>query len=143
MKRFSKLVESIESEKYFKVSAQIELIFKSENEGEAGYLADSELGSLESQIDFRISDISEVSQDEYKKLTLTESYGVFVGDLPKEMTPEQKILATWESEFGNRTPTTTEKMEFYHQMRESGFDRMVIIDTLKDKISSEWMSKKA
>ena len=134
MKIFSKLVESVESEKYFKVSAQIELIFKSENEGEAGYLADSELGSLESQIDFRISDISEVSQDEYKKLTLTESYGIFVGDLPKEMTPEQKILATWESEFGNRTPTTTEKMEFYHQMREAGFDGMVILDTLKDKI---------
>ena len=134
MKRFSKLVERVESEKYFKVSAQIELIFKSENEGEVGYLADSELGSLESQIDFRISDISEVSQDEYKKLTLTESYGVFVGDLPKEMTPDQKILTTWKSEFGSRTPNTTEKMEFYHQMREAGFDGMVILDTLKDKI---------
>ena len=141
MKRFSKLVESVESEKYFKVVAELELVFKAENEGEAGYLADSELGSLESQIDFRISDISEISQDDYKKMTLTESYG-FVGDLPKEMTPEQKILTTWESEFGSRTPNTTEKMEFYHQMREAGFDGMVILDTLKDKISSEWMSKK-
>lgn len=143
MKRFSKLVESIESEKYFKVVAELELVFKADNEGEAGYLADSELGSLESQVDFRISDISEVSQDEYKKMTLTESYGVFVGQLPKEMTPEQKILATWESEFGTRTPNTTEKMEFYHQMREAGFDGLVILDTLKGKISSEWMSKKA
>jgi hypothetical protein len=142
MKKFTKLLENSYI-KYYEVSAEIKLVFSAQSYGEAGYLADSELGSLESQIDFTISDISEVSQDEYKKMTLTESYGVFTGDLPKEMTPEQKILATWESEFGSRTPNTTEKMEFYHQMREAGFDGMVILDTLKDKISSEWMRKKA
>ena len=80
MKKFTKLVENIESEKYFKVIAEIELVFKSDNEGEAGYLADSELGSLESQIDFRISDILEVSEDEYKQMTFTEKNDDFTSD---------------------------------------------------------------
>jgi hypothetical protein len=141
MKKFTKLLENSYI-KYYEVSAEIKLVFSAQSYGEAGYLADSELGAIESHTEFRISDISEISKDEYKKMSLTESYSVFVGGLPKEMTPEQKILTTWESEFGSRTPTTTEKMEFYHRMREAGFDGMVILDTLKDKISSEWMSKK-
>lgn len=123
MERFTKLVESIESEKYFKVTAEIELMFKSENEGEAGYLADSDLGSLESQVDFRISDILEVSESEYKKMMIIESY---------EMSDEEKILTTWKSKFGSRIPNISEKMEFYHQMRLKGFDS--IISSTIDKI---------
>lgn len=125
MKRFSKLVESVESEKYFKVQSEVELVFKSQNEGEAGYLADSELGSLESQVDFRISDISEITKDEYNKLMLVESL-----NSDSEISAEQKIQIVWNQQFDNRIPTETEKMEFYHQMRLEGFDGQVILSTI-------------
>lgn len=125
MKRFSKLVESVESEKYFKVQSEVELVFKSQNEGEAGYLADSELGSLESQVDFRISDISEITKDEYNKLMLVESL-----NSDSEISAEQKIQMVWNQQFDNRIPTETEKMEFYHQMRLEGFDGQVILSTI-------------
>jgi hypothetical protein len=123
MKRFTKLVENIESEKYYKVTAEIELVFKTYNEGEAGYLADSDLGSLESQVDFRISDISEVSESEYKEMTFTtESYGT--------TTDGEKILKNWESKFFNKIPNTSEKMEFYHEMRLKGFEGDTILSTI-------------
>ena len=126
MKRFTKLVESIESEKYFKVQSEIELVFKAENEGEAGYLADSELGSLESQSDFRISDISEITKDEYNKLILIES----LNPDTNELSAEQKIQSAWNDQFNDRVPTKNERMEFYHQMRLQGFDGQVILSTI-------------
>jgi hypothetical protein len=54
--------------------------------------------------------------------------------LSKDISAEEKILSTWENEFSGKQPSGTEKMEFYHQMRELGFDGLVIFDTLKGKI---------
>ena len=142
MKRFTNLVESIESEKYFKVTANVELSIKAENEGEAGYIADSDLASIETHSEYSILEIDEISKEEYNKSMLIESYGLQIGDLPKESTSEEKIISTWESEFGSRTPTATEKMEFYHHMREAGFDGQIIINSLSNRISSKWMRKK-
>jgi hypothetical protein len=141
MNKFTKLVERIESKKYFRIKSEVELAIESENEGEAGYTADSELGSIESQIEFHISEISEIRKDEYDKLFLLESYDV-INQMDKDTTPEQKIILTWESEFGLTSPTTTQKMEFYHQMRQAGFDGVIIMNALKDRISTNWMSKK-
>ena len=45
-----------------------------------------------------------------------------------------KIRAKWFEKFGDKNPTTTEKMEFYHQMRNEGFDGYVVFDALKDKM---------
>ena len=130
MKQFSKVVEKIESQKYFKVTAEVELLFKADNEGEAGYLADSELGSISSQSDFRISDINEISQDDFEKQT----QGIINID-ENNSSKDYNLISVWEQRFGVRKPTMTEKMEFYHQMRKSGYDGPSILNTLKDKIS--------
>ena len=67
MKKFTKILENQNGEKYFEVTAEIKMIIKSENEGEAGYKSDSILGSIEEQVDFTINNIGEVSREEYQK----------------------------------------------------------------------------
>jgi hypothetical protein len=59
MKRFSKIYENSQSEKTYKISATVEIEVKAENEGEAGYLADSILGSIEDGVGFTIENIEE------------------------------------------------------------------------------------
>ena len=49
----------------------------------------------------------------------------------------EEILAKWEEAFGDKTPTTQEKYDFYHDLREEGFDGMLIFDTLGDKMDRE------
>lgn len=142
MKMFTKLVESLESNKYYKVLADVELVFKADNEGETGYLADSELGSLENHSSYTINNIEEITIEEYNKSMLIESIGLSIGDYKEgEETAEDKILSTWNAEFGDRPVTSAEKMEFYHKMREAGFDSLIIANTLENKISSNWMKK--
>ena len=46
----------------------------------------------------------------------------------------EEILAKWEETFGDKTPTTQEKYDFYHDLRQEGFDGMLIFDTLGDKM---------
>lgn len=123
MKKFSKIVENVQS-KRFKVDAEVELTFEADNEGEAGYLADSELGSIESQTNYRISNITEIGYDDSELETpVQENY------------TDSSIVHIWDQKFGERKPSMTEKMEFYHDMRKSGYDGLKILNTLKDKIS--------
>ena len=49
----------------------------------------------------------------------------------------EEILAKWEEAFGEKTPTTQEKYDFYHDLRQEGFDGMLIFDTLGDKMDRE------
>jgi len=147
MKKFTRLVEQIESERYYKISTEVDLILKAENDGEAGYLADSELGSIENHSEFRIVNIEEITEEEYKSLRITEAISTEIGSHevvkgePKEPSASEQILIEWTTEFGNRTPSAIEKFEFYRKMREQKYDADVIMDTLKDKISPEWMKK--
>lgn len=67
MKKFTKILENIESEKFFEIDATIKLKVISDSEGEAGYMGDSILGSIQEQAGFKINNISEVSKDEYQK----------------------------------------------------------------------------
>ena len=67
MKKFSKITENKDNQKYFQITAEVTLIVKSETEGEAGYLADSILGSIKEQSDFKVQDILELTDEEYKK----------------------------------------------------------------------------
>jgi len=123
MRNFSKLVEQLESKKYFKVSAEIELAFETENEGECGYLADSDLGAVESQVSYNISNIEEISKEEFEELTLTtidESISDYINSLDKDMDPSKKLQMAWQSKEG------VDKYEFYHQMRNLGYDSEVI-----------------
>ena len=67
MKKFTSLLLENETKKYFEILAKINLIVEACSEGEAGYLADSILGGIEEQSDFIVQNISEISEEEYKK----------------------------------------------------------------------------
>jgi hypothetical protein len=75
MKKFSKILESNTLKKYFKVECTLTLYIESENEGEAGYLSDSILGSIKEQTDFSIMSIEDVSEEEYKNKITGEENG--------------------------------------------------------------------
>ena len=129
MKNFSKLVEQLESKKYFKVSADIQLAFETENEGECGYLADSDLSGVDSQVSFSIQNIEEISKEEFEDITLTkvdESFVDYINSLEKDMNPSKKIQMTW----ANRE--NMDKYEFYHQMRTMGYDSEIIKTSITD-----------
>ena len=49
----------------------------------------------------------------------------------------EEILAKREETFGDKTPTTQEKYDFYHDLRQEGFDGILIFDTLGDKMDRE------
>lgn len=148
MKKFTKLILENEGQKYFEIQCELKLMVKADNEGEAGYLSDSILGSIEEQIDFTINNIGEVSKEDYKKFFENSSeaeeestpvylhMGKYAPELysEKEYTDEEKILKTWEALFGDSHPTTQQKMEFYHRMREAGIDGMLVFKVLKGKI---------
>lgn len=57
MKKFTKILEEVENERFYKVDAQVELVIPAENEGEAGYLADSILASIEYGSEYIIDNI--------------------------------------------------------------------------------------
>ena len=129
MKLFSKLVESNQSDKHYKVKADIELMLKAQNQGEASYLADSILASTKDQSTYTIKSVEEVSAMDIK-----ESIDIDFSNIPQDFTPEDKILTAWSNTFEDRQPTETEKMEFYHQLRKAGFDGIIIFNTLQGKI---------
>ena len=59
MKKFSKILESTGTKSY-KVSAQLDMIIKAENDGEAGYVADSTLSKLEGVDKYHITNLEEL-----------------------------------------------------------------------------------
>jgi hypothetical protein len=128
MNKFSKIVENFVSKKFYKATCQLELVIQAENEGEAGQLVDSDLGGLEYLSDFKISDISEISKDEYKETTMSESYLNKLGKV------NESIIVSWENKFGDKKPSQSQKMEFYHLLRQSGHDKETILDTLKGRL---------
>lgn len=69
---------------------------------------------------------------------LNESIELYQGkhvNEPSDFTVDEPIEKSWEAEFGDRTPTTGEKMEWYHQMRKAGFDGEQIFKVLKNKFN--------
>ena len=62
MKKFTKILEEVESERFYKVTAQVELIIPAENEGEAGYMSDSILASIEYGSNYTIDLIDETDE---------------------------------------------------------------------------------
>lgn len=128
MNKFSKIVENFVSKKFYKATCQVELVIQAENEGEAGQLVDSDLGGLEYLSDFKISDISEISKDEYKEKTLSESYLIKLGKT------NESIISSWENKFGDKKPSNVQVLEFYHLLRQSGHDKETILDTLKGRL---------
>ena len=62
MKKFTKILEEVENERFYKVDAQVELIIPAENEGEAGYMSDSILASIEYGSNYTIDLIDETDE---------------------------------------------------------------------------------
>ena len=62
MKKFTKILEEVEGEKFYKVDAQIELLIPANNEGGAGYLSDSILSSVEYGSNYTIDNIDETEK---------------------------------------------------------------------------------
>lgn len=130
MRKFTKLLES-ENKKQFKVDAQIQLVIKASNEGEASYIADSSLSAVQNQSEYTINKIEE-SNGLFENMELYPGKNII--SATDGITPEEQIEKTWEAEFGGRTPSSSEKLEFYHNLRKSGFDSMLIHKVLKDKL---------
>ena len=72
MKKFSKILESDQNQNYYKIHAKIELVVPAENEGEAGYLADSILASVEHNYDYSI-ELIEDTEDRISESFIKES----------------------------------------------------------------------
>ena len=62
MKKFTKIVENLENENFYKVEAEVVLIIEAENEGEPGYVADSILASIEDSSNYTINNIDETDE---------------------------------------------------------------------------------
>ena len=62
MKKFTKILEDNLNQSYYKVEAEVVLIIEAENEGEAGYVADSILASIEDSSNYTINNIGETDE---------------------------------------------------------------------------------
>ncbi len=62
MRKFTKIVENLENESFYKIEAEVVLIIPAENEGEAGYVADSILASIEDSSNYVIKNIEETDE---------------------------------------------------------------------------------
>jgi len=49
----------------------------------------------------------------------------------------EEIMARWAEAFADKEPTTQEKYDFYHELRNEGFDGFLIFDTLGSKMDKE------
>lgn len=125
MKKFSKIFEDYISKKFFKATCEVELIIEADSEGDAGHIVESDLGGLEYLSDFKIHNISEISKDEYKQKSLTES---------TKIKTDESIVSNWHNKFSDNNPTLIQKMEFYHLLRLAGFNKETIIESLKGKL---------
>jgi len=143
MNKFSLLVENKESKKYFKIKSEINLAIESSNEGEALYASDLTLSSIDSQFGFTAKKVEEISKEEYDEL-LVENCAVIssafsCGNDEEEddwdkLSDEDKALKYWDTLFGDKSPTSAQKLEFYHNMRSAGIKEEVLSNLLRDKL---------
>ena len=70
MKKFSRLVEGVESKKYFKVTSELNLAIEADNQGEASYISDLTLSSIDGQSGYNIKKIEETTKEEYDELLI-------------------------------------------------------------------------
>lgn len=139
MNKFSILVENVESQQYFKIKSEIDLIVEASSEGEASYIADSTLASVKGQSGYNISSVEQTNKEEFSELMenngLRDPFGrPFILHKEEELSEEEKVLRYWEALFGDRIPTAQEKLEFYHTMRTAGHDGILIHKVMNDKL---------
>jgi len=128
MEKFTKVVKTNGLRKPFKIKAEIELLILSESSTQAKSMADYDLGSLDFLNNIKISDINEITKEEYHNQKLTES------TISKRKNVGSGVKDMFISQFGEKVPTIPQIMEFYHSMRQSGFSKEEIMNELKEKI---------
>ena len=129
MKKFTSVSENATNLQNYLITANIELLIRAANEGEASYIADSTLSGVDDQYSYSISTI-EISD----KTPILESVESTLNNLAKDTSAKDKINKAWEIEFDGKNPTYLQKMEFYYQLRKCGFDGETIFSTLGKKI---------
>ncbi len=70
MKKFSRLVEGYETKKYFKIKSELNLAIEADNDGEASYISDLTLSSIDGQSGYTIQSIEETTKEEYDELMI-------------------------------------------------------------------------
>jgi hypothetical protein len=94
----------------------------------SGIAADLEAGEIENDQIYSEMD----ADNKYPGASSIKSYGVEDSQFGKD-----EILARWEKTFADKEPTMQDKYDFYADLREEGFDGMLIFDTLGDKMDRE------
>ena len=70
MNKFTSICESEGNKKYFTIKAEISISVEAESEGEASYISDLNLASVKGQSGYTITNISEITKEEYKNIIL-------------------------------------------------------------------------
>lgn len=124
MRSFSKLVNNLESKKFYKVHTKLDLVLRANDLKEASLLAEESTQVFNEKSDFQILDIKEVTKNEYNELLVNEKISL----------TGERIINSWNKMFGDENPGLLEKMEFYHLMRLRGFESSTIQSALEGKI---------
>ena len=130
MKKFTKFLEN-ENKKY-NVKCDVTLEINASSEGDAGYNADSILDSVSEITNYVVIDI--VEENEFDKTLENMNVHVDMNRYKDITSAKDKILKCWDDNFKDKSPTPTDKMEFYHQMRNAKFDGEIIFEVLGDKL---------
>lgn len=134
MKKFSSITENNNLGKYYKVKAEVDIVLQANNEGEAAYIVDSTLSSIKNQSSYDIKNIEETTKEEENELSesvLRDPFGrpftqIEDDDVWEKWDDQKKMEKYWEASFGERSPNSLEKMEFYHVMRKNNIDKKLI-----------------
>jgi len=132
MKKFSKILEDNSNQKYYKVFAKIELVIPAENEGEAGYLADSILASVEDSFNYTI-DLIEDTDDRISESFVKESKS----DIKKELEGNDYQMVSGIIDILKKVKDKENRMEIANDMvsqfkkEKIKFDYDNFLDTLK------------
>jgi len=124
MRSFSKLVNNLESKKFYKVQTKLDLVVRANDIKEASLLAEETTQAFNEKSDFQILKVQEVTKNEYNELLVNEKISL-TGD---------RIINSWNKVFGDKKPSLLEKMEFYHLMRIRGYESSTINSALEGKI---------
>jgi len=131
MKKFTKILEDNSNERFYKVDAQVELIIPAENEGEAGYLADSILASIEYGSEYIIDNIDQTEKRVDDNITESKS------DIKKEIKGNDYQMVSGIIDILKKVKDKENRMEIANDMvaqfkREKiKFDYDNFLDTLK------------
>ena len=131
MKKFTKILEEVENESFYKVDAQVELIIPAENEGEAGYLADSILASIEYGSEYVIDNIDQTEKRVDDNITESKS------DIKKEIKGNDYQMVSGIIDILKKVKDKENRMEIANDMvaqfkkEKIKFDYDNFLDTLK------------